>query len=87
METGAPLSQITNYLQDYRDIGPVHSGMANVLFADGHVASFEDLNNDGYLNPGFAATGGYQSPEVELPPAELFSQALLQPANKKGNLD
>lgn len=87
MESGAPMSQIANYLQDYRDIGPVHSGMANVLFADGHVASFEDLNNDGYLNPGFAATGGYQSTEVELPPAEVFSQAMLRPANAKGNLD
>jgi len=62
MESGAPLSQLTDYLQDYRDIGPVHNGLANVLFADGHVASFEDANNDGYLNPGFAATGGWWLP-------------------------
>ena len=87
MESGAPMSQISDYIQDYRDIGPVHSGMANVLFADGHVASFEDLNNDGYLNPGFAATGGYLSNEVELPAAEMFSGALLLPVNNKGNLD
>jgi prepilin-type processing-associated H-X9-DG protein len=61
--------------------------MANVLFADGHVASFEDFNNDGYLNPGFAANGGYLSDEIELPPGEMFSQAMLRPTNNKGNLD
>ena len=87
METGATLQQLTDYIQDYRDIGPVHSGMANVLFADGHVSSFEDLNNDGYLNPGFAATGGYTAADVELPPAEVFSGSILRPVNNKGNLD
>jgi len=87
MESGASLSQLDDYLQDYRDIGPVHSGMANVLFADGHVASFEDLDNDGYLNPGFAATGGYQSTEVEISPREVYSGAMLRHANTKGNND
>jgi len=36
---------------------------------------------------GFVATGGYQSNEVELPSAEMFSGALLHRINTKGNLD
>lgn len=87
MEIGAPVSQLPEYLQDWRDIGPVHSGLANVLFADGHVSSFEDLNADGYLNPGFDAMGGYRSPDVEMPAALVFSGAVLQERFQKGNLD
>jgi prepilin-type processing-associated H-X9-DG protein/prepilin-type N-terminal cleavage/methylation domain-containing protein len=87
METGATMSQLSDYLQDYRDIGPVHSGMANVLFADGHVSSFEDINHDGYLQPGFSATGGYTSTEIELPPSQMFSGAMMRRQNQKGNLE
>ncbi|MBA4015798.1 MAG: hypothetical protein C0483_01280 [Pirellula sp.] len=84
-----------NYLQDYRDFGPVHGGNANVLFADGSVKSFQDLNGDTYLNPGFNATVasdpsfGYTGGDVELPEAEIFSGVFLEPygASPKGNLD
>lgn len=81
-------------LQDYRDFGPVHSGSANVLFADGSVKVFQDTNADTFLNPGFktasAATGGYYANDntVELPEAEIFSGVLLESFNaKKGKLD
>jgi prepilin-type N-terminal cleavage/methylation domain-containing protein/prepilin-type processing-associated H-X9-DG protein len=68
-------------LQDYRDFGPVHSGAANVLFADGSVKTFNDQNGDSFLNPGFEggdATVGYTDNLVELPAAEIFSGILLQ---------
>lgn len=87
METGSPMSKLAEYLQDWRDIGPNHNGLANVLFADGHVASFEDLNSDGFLNPGFEAVGGYRSTDVELEPALIFSGPMLLPQHNKGNLD
>lgn len=84
-----------SYLQDYRDFGPVHGGNANVLFADGSVKSFQDLNGDTYLNPGFNASAsspanyGYTAADVELPEAEIFSGIFLEPygASPKGNLD
>lgn len=84
-----------SYLQDYRDFGPVHGGSANVLFADGSVKSFQDLNGDTYLNPGFIASTsspanfGYTASENELPEAEIFSGIFLEPwgASPKGNLD
>jgi prepilin-type processing-associated H-X9-DG protein len=85
-----------NYLQDMRDMGPIHGATCNVLFADGHVDVFEDANNDGYLNPGFVIpTGadtdrlGYQLGDAtpELPPAKFYSGAFLMPPLDKGNLD
>jgi len=44
-------------LQDTRDWYAWHSGSVNVVFADGSVRALEDVNGDGYINPGFAATG------------------------------
>lgn len=85
-----------NYLQDMRDMGPIHGATCNVLFADGHVDVFEDTNNDGYLNPGFVIpTGadpvrlGYQLGDStpELPPAKFYAGAYLMPPNDKANLD
>ena len=38
-------------LQDWRDMAPTHAGNCNVLFADGSIRSFKDLNKDGYLIP------------------------------------
>ena len=44
-------------LQDTRDWFAWHSGSVNVVFADGSVRALEDVNGDGYINPGFRATG------------------------------
>jgi len=59
------------------------------------VKSFQDLNGDTYLNPGFNATTssptnfGYTASDNELPEAEIFSGIFLEPygASPKGNLD
>jgi prepilin-type N-terminal cleavage/methylation domain-containing protein/prepilin-type processing-associated H-X9-DG protein len=84
-------------LQDWRDMGPVHSGNCNVLFADGSIRSFKDLNADGYLNPGFSIASsvtqaqidklGYKDSIVELDPRQVFNGVLLQKFNNKKNLD
>lgn len=83
-----------DHMQDYRDLGPVHGQMCNVLFADGHVEDFEDANNDGYLNPGFIVPAGadvsrigYASSDVELPAAKMYARGMLMPERPKGNLD
>ncbi|MGC3967304.1 MAG: DUF1559 domain-containing protein [Pirellulales bacterium] len=84
-----------DYLQDYRDFGPVHGGGANVLFADGSVKSFSDSNGDTFLNPGFlpdsTANDGYAANDatIELPAAEIFSGILIEPfgGSPKQNLD
>jgi prepilin-type processing-associated H-X9-DG protein len=85
------------HLQDYRDFGPVHNGACNILFADGHIEAFKDLNGDGYLNPGFPVASdatpaeiaalGIADALVELPAAEIFSGVFLKKFDSKGNLD
>jgi prepilin-type N-terminal cleavage/methylation domain-containing protein/prepilin-type processing-associated H-X9-DG protein len=85
------------HLQDYRDMGPVHGGQCNVLFADGSVRTFKDLNGDGYLNPGFnidaTATAaaldavGYRDAIVELPAEQIFSGIFVEKQVLKGKLD
>lgn len=81
------------HLQDWRDIGPVHAGTANVLFGDGSVKSFTDTNKDGYLNPGFTKTtwnptdDGYGSNGVELPANQIFSGVFIEKQIVKDNLD
>ncbi len=82
-------------LQDYRDMGPVHNANANVLFADGSIRSFKDVNRDGYLNPGFVLTAaagadpgtGYKDSLIELPAATIFSGVFLSKQPPKGDLD
>lgn len=89
-----------DHLQDYRDFAPSHGsgrgGACNILFADGHVASFVDQNGDGYLNPGFDVSAvtpanlplvGYTDNTVELPPAQVFSGVFIKKFSAKGNLD
>jgi prepilin-type N-terminal cleavage/methylation domain-containing protein/prepilin-type processing-associated H-X9-DG protein len=88
------------YLQDYRDFFAIHGGgrssSCNVLFADGSVKRFSDLNNDKFFNPGFPIPQGLTDNDylkigyfpdttpdaVELPPGEIFSGVLLQNLNK-----
>jgi len=80
-------------LQDYRKFGPVHGrgqGGCNILFADGHVASFLDNNGDGFLNNGFDPskyTGsgeiGFTDANVELPPGEFYSAWSLSTGSKR----
>ncbi|MFO0903440.1 MAG: DUF1559 domain-containing protein [Pirellulales bacterium] len=84
-------------LQDTRDMGPVHAGNCNTLFADGSIRAFKDLNKDGYLNPGFQVSPtatqaqldliGYRDGIVELDPQLIFSGVLLQRFQNKKNLD
>lgn len=55
-------------LQDYRSFGTHHQGDCNILFADGSVRSFKDVNGDSILNNGFTPTptNGFESGEVEI---------------------
>ena len=77
-----PVTGTRTYLQDTRDWYAVHGGgktaSCNILFADGSVKEFSDLNGDKFLNPGFPvpdnltpadyAKTGYRDGTVELPP-------------------
>ena len=71
------------WMQDTRDWYALHGGggkgSCNLLMADGSVKTVFDVNGDGYLNPGFAATGGdlaadgYTDATVELEPFDVYS--------------
>lgn len=74
------------------------SGFAiNMLFADGSVRAFSDLNGDLFLNPGFPIPGdldeedysriGYRSDDIELDPATVFSGVFLAPKRLRGVFD
>jgi len=96
-----PVGTVVDYpwdnLQDWRDIGPVHAGSANILFADGSIRVFKDTNRDGYLNPGFQidpaiteaqmASTGYRPGPVELAPTQIFNGVFVDKQTLKGNLD
>lgn len=93
-----PTSIVYAHLQDWRDMGPVHANLCNVLFADGSVKAFSDTSGDGYLNPGFtggsggtgvwnATNDGYGDSTQELFPANIFSGVFLSKFDKKANLD
>jgi prepilin-type N-terminal cleavage/methylation domain-containing protein/prepilin-type processing-associated H-X9-DG protein len=79
-------------LQDNRDFYAWHSGVCNVLMADGSVKAITDTNGDGYLNPGFvggsAVDYAYTDGQVEVSPAEFFSGTFLNvKVFLKGNLE
>ncbi len=100
---GVPPKATLDNLQDYRDFGPVHGGGkgagCNILFADGSIKTFVDINGDGYLNPGFDISTnnttitqfqgtGYTDNIVELDRAAVFSGVFLDRVNlNKLNLD
>lgn len=76
-------------LQDTRGWAPVHRGSCNLLMADGSVKSIQDVNGDGYLNPGFPvepgdasydvlnSTVGYTNGKVEMPSSQVFGGTFL----------
>jgi prepilin-type processing-associated H-X9-DG protein len=66
-----------NTLQDYRGFGPVHRGICNVLFADGHVDGLIDQSHDGLINNGFPNVGGFSSDVREVEPDSLYSRWTL----------
>ncbi|MDX1948679.1 MAG: DUF1559 domain-containing protein [Pirellulaceae bacterium] len=81
-----PTHENATFLQDWRNLYAVHGGrnpVCNILMADGSVREFRDLNNDGFLNPGFPISGaatptellsiGYQDNTLELHRGEFFS--------------
>ena len=69
-------------------------GSLNMLFADGSVRSFTDLNGDLFLNPGFPIPDnltssqydqiGYRDHIKELPPGSMFNGVFLSPSTLKG---
>jgi prepilin-type N-terminal cleavage/methylation domain-containing protein/prepilin-type processing-associated H-X9-DG protein len=78
---GVPGPDGNVWLQDTRDWFAWHgngsSKSCNILMADGSVKSLQDINGDGFLNPGFpipeGATGhGYTDGTVELPPSSNY---------------
>ncbi len=91
---GAPTASGTGaagliVLQDTRDWFAVHTSQCNILMADGSVKVVQDLNSDGYINPGFpvgdpgineldrAAATGYTDGVCEINAFEVYNGALL----------
>lgn len=75
------------WLQDTRDWYAVHGGSrghTNVLMADNSVKVINDLDGDGFLNPGFYAEGGtvegdgYTSKAVEMAPFEVYNGSTIE---------
>jgi len=82
------------WLQDSRDWFAWHgrgrNKICNILMADGSVKAIVDLNGDGFLNPGFPASGtgsGYTDGTVELRPSECFSGPWLDAQITKGDFE
>lgn len=94
---GSAAPSTLTYLQDWRDMGPIHNGNCNTLFADGSIRAYKDLNKDGYINPGFqvatnatttqVAKIGYKDALVEMPQTDVFSGVFLRKYSAKQKLD
>jgi len=96
-----PTATSNTFLQDTRDWFAVHGGgdkpSVNLLFGDGSVRTFYDLNGDRFLNPGFPvpkgltdaqyAGIGYRDSTVELPPAEVFTGVFLTKLSKRSDFE
>ncbi len=92
-------SNVGGIYQDTRDWFALHGGTkggsANILFADGSVRVFNDLDNDKFLNPGFQiptgltsyATIGYTTDTLEIPMAQMWNGIGLQDMTKTGKYD
>lgn len=92
--TGTPGADGNLWLQDSRDWFAWHgrgrNKICNILMADGSVKAIVDLNGDGFLNPGFPASGtgsGYTDGTVELRPSECFSGPWLDAQITKGDFE
>ena len=82
------------YMQDTRDFFAVHGKGGNVLFADGSVRVLEDVNGDGYFNPGFnvptTATSeetGYLDGFCEVNPWDMYPGTFLDIENPLKDFD
>jgi prepilin-type N-terminal cleavage/methylation domain-containing protein/prepilin-type processing-associated H-X9-DG protein len=89
-----PTSGYVPYLQDTRDWFAVHKTSANILMADGSVKTVFDLNDDGFLNPGFNAVGmtakrdGYVTGPCEISSFDVFCGVFLtDPTKSKGTFE
>ncbi len=92
---GVPGSDGRLWLQDTRDWYSWHGTGSkrhvNLLMADGSVRKVYDLNDDGFLNPGFPVDGspghGYTDSRVELLPYQVYSGPWLGRRVYKGNFE
>jgi prepilin-type N-terminal cleavage/methylation domain-containing protein/prepilin-type processing-associated H-X9-DG protein len=84
--------------QDLRDWFSVHGNAGNVLMADSSVRGLNDVNGDGYFNPGFEQAAGtlaerkrdngYTDGAVEVNWLEVYSGVVLQTSlNTKGGFE
>ncbi len=71
-------------LQDTRDWFAYHNKTVNIVFSDGSVRALEDVNGDGFINPGFAVgtnasfgNTGYTDSETEVGPFEMYTGTFL----------
>lgn len=75
----------TLVLQDLRDWSAVHRGSVNILMADGSVKTIQDINGDGFINPGFpvvnqgtaANTVGYTDGQCEVNAFDVYTGLFL----------
>ncbi len=102
-EGNCPAPSIANnvFLQDTRDWFAVHGGSrggtCNILFADGSIREFYDVNSDKFLNPGFAipadltdeqySTIGYRDSTAEIPKGAMFNGLFLRSMAKAANFE
>ena len=74
------------YLQDTRGWKAVHGTQINILMADGSIRVFDDLNGDGFLNPGFPVPNStnstlgtdYSDDTVKLHPSGMFNGLFVE---------